>query len=302
MLRRAFLSAAAAGLAASAWRPAGGQPAPTLRIAVQTETSSIDPHFALVGANQVVAMHIFDPLVGSDLDMRPVPGLTEVSNPQPDVWEFRVRDGATFHDGSKVTAEALRFSIERMPHVPSSPAPFIRMQGSIAAMEIPDQRTLRIRTHGPDPTVPLNGETAYIVRAHEASTADFNTGHAAIGSGPWRFVSWQPGDALRLARYDGWWGPRPDFAEAIIRPVSNDAARLAALLAGDADLIDHVPQTDLPRVRENKALAVTTSTSARVIYIGLDQAGDSTPFVTAKDGKPLGKNPLQDRRVRQALS
>src|SRR4051794_13558028 len=233
MRRRDFIAATVAS--ASLPRLARAADPGLLRIAVQTETSSIDPHFALIGANQVVANHIFDPLVGSDLDMRPAPGLTEVSNPQPDVWEFRVRDGATFHEGSKVTAEALRFSIERMPHVPSSPAPFIRMQGSIAGMEIPDERTLRIRTHGPDPTVPLNGETAYIVRAHEASTAEFNTGRAAIGSGPWRFVSWQPGDALRLARYDGWWGPRPDFAEAIIRPVSNDAARLAALLAGDAD-------------------------------------------------------------------
>src|SRR5206468_2282605 len=185
MRRRDFIAATVAS--ASLPRLARAADPRLLRIAVQTETSSIDPHFALIGANQVVANHIFDPLVGSDLDMRPAPGLTEVSNPQPDVWEFRVRDGATFHDGSKVTAAA-----------------------------------------------------------------------------------------LRLARYDAWWGGRPDFAEAIIRPVSNDAARLAALLAGDADLIDHVPQADLPRVRENKALAVTTSTSARVIYIGLDQAGDST--------------------------
>src|SRR4051794_36903159 len=181
MLRRSFLSAAAAGIAAPAWRPAAGQPASTLRIAVQTETSSIDPHFALVGANQVVAMHIFDPLVGSDLDMRPVPGLTTAANPQPDVWEFRIRDGAKFHDGSTVTAEALRFSLERMPRVPNSPAPFVRMQAAIAGIETPDERTLRIRTHGPDPTLPLNGMTAYVVPAREASTADFNAGRAAIG-------------------------------------------------------------------------------------------------------------------------
>ncbi|MBV8916198.1 MAG: ABC transporter substrate-binding protein [Acetobacteraceae bacterium] len=299
MRRRVFLYAAGA---AALGRGARAADSTTLRIAVQTETSSLDPHFALVGANQVVAMHIFDPLVGSDLDMRPVPGLTTVANPQPDVWDFRVRDGAVFHDGSPVTAEALRFSIERMPRVPNSPAPFVRMQASIAGMELTDAQTLRVRTHGPDPSVPLNGMTAYIVPAREAATADFNAGRAAIGSGPWRFVSWQPGDALVLKRNEAWWGGRPDFMNVVMRPIANDAARLAALLAGDADLIDHVPQTDLPRVRENKAFAVTTSPSSRVIYIGLDQAGDSTPFVTSKDGKPLGKNPLRDRRVRQALS
>src|SRR3954453_7413901 len=173
MRRRHLLAAAAA---APLVRRARAADARTLRIAVQTETSSIDPHFALVGANQVVAMHIFDPLVGSDLDMRPVPGLTTVSNPEPDVWEFRIRDGATFHDGSKVSAEALRFSIERMPLVPNSPAPFVRMQASIAGMETPDERILRVRTHGPDPTLPLNGMTAYVVPAREASTAEFNSG------------------------------------------------------------------------------------------------------------------------------
>lgn len=302
--RRCFLAAGTGAIAAAAVRrPALAQDSTAeLRIAVQTETSSLDPHFALVGANQVVAMHIFDPLVGSDLVMRPVDGLTTVSNPQPDMWEFRVRDGATFHDGTPVTAEALRFSIERMPKVPNSPAPFVRMQASIAGMEVVDGRTLRIRTNGPDPSLPLNGMTAYVVPAREATTADFNAGRAAIGSGPWRFVSWQPGDVLHLARNDTWWGGKLDFARVAIRPMSNDAARLAALLSGDVDLVDHVSQADLPRVRANPAFTVTTSTSSRVIYIALDQSGDATPFVTAKDGSKLPKNPLRDPRVRQALS
>ncbi|MGI4955625.1 MAG: ABC transporter substrate-binding protein [Janthinobacterium lividum] len=273
-----------------------------LRIAVQTETSSLDPHFALVGANQAVALHIFDPLVDSTPQMRPTAGLTTVSNPQPDVWEFRIRDGATFQDGTPVTAEALRFSLERMPRVPSSPAPFIRMQASTAGLEVVDPRTLRVRTRGPDPSLVLNGMTAFIVPPRAASTAEFNTGQAAIGSGPWRFVGWQPGAALALARNEAYWGPRPDFATASIRPIASDAARVAALLSGDVDLIDHVPQSDVPRLRGNPAFALTVSPSARVIYLALDQAGDTTPFVLGKDGKPLPHNPLRDVRVRRALS
>lgn len=307
MDRRSFLSSAAATIASVAL-PADAEAQParagsqTLRIAVQTETSSLDPHFALVGANQAIAMHIFDPLVASDLAMRPVPGLTTFSNPQPDVWEFRIRDGAAFQDGAPVTAEALRFSIERMPRVPNSPAPFVRMQASIAGMEVVDDRTLRIRTRGPDPSLPLNGMTAYVVPSRDASTAEFNSGKAAIGSGPWKFAAWQPGDALQLARNDAWWGGRPDFDRVTIRPMSNDAARVAALLAGDVDLIDRVAQSDLPRLRANPAFAVTTSPSSRVIYIALDQGGDATPFVSAKDGQKLPRNPLRDVRVRQALT
>ena len=273
-----------------------------LRIAVQTETSSLDPHFALVGANQAIAMHIFDPLVDSDAQLRPEAGLTRFTNPQPDVWEFRIRDGARFSDGSPVTSEALRFSLERMPRVPNSPAPFVRMQASVTSMEVVDGQRLRLRSHGPDPGVILNGMTSYVVRPQDASTAAFNTGEAAIGSGPWRFVSWQPGSQLELRRNDGFWGHMPEFATASIRPIASDAARVAALLSGDVDLIDRVPQSDVPRLRSNPAFALTVSPSARVIYLALDQGGDTTPFVAGKDGKPLNRNPLRDVRVRRALS
>ncbi len=280
----------------------GSAVAQELRIGIQTETSSLDPHFALVGANQAIALHIFDPLVSSDLDLRPIPGLVTFANPAPDLWTFRVRDGATFQDGTPVTAEALRFSIDRMPRVPNSPAPFVRLQASIDHLEVTDPQTLTLHARGADPTIPLNGMTAYIVPPREATTAEFNTGRAAIGSGPWRFVSWQPGDALRLSRNDAYWGPKPAFATATIRPIASDAARVAALLSGDVDLIDRVPQADIPRIRANPTLALTTSPSARVIYLALDQSSDSTAFVTAKDGTPLPHNPLRDARVRQALS
>ena len=298
--RRGVLAAAGALAVPHAGRAAEADP--PLRIAVQTETSSLDPHFALVGANQAVAAHLFDPLVGSDVNLRPAQGLTTVSNPQGDLWAFRVRDGAVFSDGTPVTAEALRFSLDRMPRVPGSPAPFVRMAAAVERMEVADERTLLLHCRGTDPSVPLNGMTAFIVPPREATTAEFNSGAAAVGSGPWRFVSWRPGDALVLARNDRWWGRRPDWAGATVRPVASDAARVAALLSGDVDLIDRVPETDLPRIGAQAGLAVTRSPSARVIYIGLDQAGDTSPFVAAKGGGALGRNPLRDGRVRRALS
>ncbi|MFT8243022.1 ABC transporter substrate-binding protein [Roseomonas sp. BN140053] len=305
--RRAALQGVLAALLATTAlvqvaRPAAAQEA---RVALQTETSSIDPHYALVGANQTVAQHIFDALVGSDENLRPVPGLATFSNPEPDVWEFRIREDARFHDGSPVTAEDVRFSLERMPKVPNSPAPFIRLAGAVTAVEVVDERTVRLRSRGPDPSVVLNAMTAYIVSARvaaNASTADFNSGRAAIGSGPWRFAEWQPGAQLRLTRNDSYWGPKPAFERATIRPVANDAARMAALLAGDADLIDAVPPGEVARLRARPEVGVTTSPSSRVIYIALDQDNDVSPFVTARDGRPLAQNPLKDARVRRALS
>jgi peptide/nickel transport system substrate-binding protein len=292
-------------LATTALNPALAQQRDEARVGLQTETSSIDPHFALVGANQTVAQHVFDPMLGSDRNLRPVPGLTSFTNPEPDIWEFTVREGATFHDGTPVTAQDVLFSLQRMPKVPNSPAPFIRMAGAVAEMQVVNDRTIRLRSRGPDPSVILNAMTAYVVPEHvakDATTADFNAGRATIGSGPWRFREWQPGSRIVLERNNDYWGEKPAFARASLRPLANDAARLAALLAGDLDLIDAVPPGEIARLRGNKALGVSSASSSRMIYLALDQSGDTTPFVTGKDGKPLPQNPLRDARVRRALS
>jgi peptide/nickel transport system substrate-binding protein len=292
---------ALAALAAAAG-PAAAQEA---RVAVQTETSSMDPHYALIGANQAYARHVFDSLVGADAQLRPVPGLATFSNPAPDVWEFRIRPDARFHDGTPVGAEDVRFSLERMPRVPNSPAPYIRLAGSVTRIEVVDERTIRLHSRGPDPSVPLNAMTAFIVSARvaaNATTADFNAGRATVGSGPWRFVEWSPGATLRLARNDAYWAGAPAFARATLRPVANDGARAAALLAGDVDLIDAVPPGEIARLRGTRDVAVTSATSSRLIYLALDQANEVSPFVAARDGRPLDRNPLKDPRVRRALS
>jgi peptide/nickel transport system substrate-binding protein len=292
-------------LATTALNPALAQQRDEARVGLQTETSSIDPHFALVGANQTVAQHVFDPMLGSDRNLRPVPGLTSFTNPEPDIWEFTVREGATFHDGTPVTAQDVLFSLQRMPKVPNSPAPFIRMAGAVAEMQVVNDRTIRLRSRGPDPSVILNAMTAYVMPEHvakDATTADFNAGRATIGSGPWRFREWQPGSRIVLERNNDYWGEKPAFGRASLRPLANDAARLAALLAGDLDLIDAVPPGEIARLRGNKALGVSSASSSRMIYLALDQSGDTTPFVTGKDGKPLPQNPLRDARVRRALS
>ena len=281
--------------------PAAAQQA---RIGIQTETSSLDPHFALVGANQAIARHIFEPLLGSDEAMRPAPGLTTATEVEPGLWEFRVREGAVFHDGSPVTAEDIRFSLERMPRVPNSPAPFIRLAGVTESLEIVDPRTIRLRARGGDPSVPLHAMSAWIVSAkvaEGASSADFNTGRAAIGSGPWRFVEYRPGQHLVLARNPAFPEP-PAFERATLRPIASDASRLAALLAGDLDLIDAVPPADVPRLAGRSDVAVVRSPSARMIYIGLDQGNEISPFVEARGGGRLDRNPLRDARVREAMS
>ncbi len=84
--------------------------------------------------------------------------------------------------------------------------------------------------------------------------------------------------------------------------MSNDATRLAALLAGDLDAVDQIGTSDIATVRANQNLVFTQKPSFRIIYFFVDQGREQTPFVTAKDGSPLTRNPLQDVRVRRAIS
>lgn len=294
-MRRLIFAIAVIAIAA----PAAAQEA---RIGVQTETSSIDPHFALIGANQVVAAMIFEPLLSADAGMHPAPGVAaSFALVADDVWEFRLRPGARFHDGTPLTADDVRFSLERMPNVPGSPAPFVRLAGLTTALEVVGTDVVRLHTKAFDPSVPLHAMSAWIISRHAAegaSSADFNSGKAAIGSGPWRFVSWTPGDWLVLDRFD----PKMDFARVTIRPMGNDAARMTALLSGDVDLIDSVPPPDVDRLKADPKVKLWTAPSARFIYIALDQGHDTSPEITGADGKPLAANPLKDKRVRKALS
>ncbi len=274
-------------------------------IAVQTETSSLDPHFAVIGANQQIALHIFDPLVGSDAHMHPEPALAlSWALVEPTVWEFKLRPGVHFHDGTPLTAADVKASIDRMPTVPNSPAPFTRLAAVLAGTEVVDDLTIRLRTKGFDATIPLYAMSIYVIPAKlaQASTADFNSGKAAIGTGPYKVVAWQPGQRLVLDRNPGWWGPAPAFDRVVIKPIANDAARVSALLAGDVQLIDQVPTADMARLRDGATTRLWTADSSRLIYLGLEQERPAAPGVTDKAGKPLDRNPFQDARVRQALS
>jgi peptide/nickel transport system substrate-binding protein len=197
----------------------------------------------------------------------------------------------------------VKFSIERIPGA-TGPASNMQYVQQIAATEVVDDHTVRFRTHGPSATMPLYLVRVFMVShtaARDARLADFNAGRAAVGTGPFRFVSWSPGGDLVLERFDGHWRGPAHWRRVVYREISNDAARVAALLAGDVDIIGHVPPANLETVRRNPAIRVFSGASAFNFLLFPDQR-PNTPLVRGNDGRPLPANPLADIRVRQALS
>src|SRR5207249_1591263 len=107
---------------------------------------------------------------------------------------------------------------------------------------------------------------------------------------------------VELARFDGWWGGKTPWEHVTMRLLPQNAARVAALLAGDVNVIEAVPTADIARLRQDKRFAVFRQIADRMIYVHLDSNRDASPFVTDKDARPLDRNPLKDARVRKALS
>jgi peptide/nickel transport system substrate-binding protein len=283
-----------------------GASAQELKVGLGTEPTSIDPMYHNLDPNNQIARHIFDTLVDQDEKQHLVPGLaTSWKIVGDNTWEFKLREGVKFHDGSPFTAEDVAFSIERAAKVPNSPSAFTIYTKAAKQVEIVDPHTVRIKTDGPYPLLAndLSNVRIQSKKAAEGkSTEDFNKGTAAIGTGPFKFVEWVPGDRLVLERNDNYWGKKPVWSKVVMRPIPSPATRVAALLSGDVDFIDNVPPSDIKRLKADKDVAIWQSVSNRIIYLHLDTNRDKSPMVTDKEGHPLDKNPLKDLRVRKAIS
>jgi peptide/nickel transport system substrate-binding protein len=277
-----------------------------LRIGVASEVTTLDPHFFHLTSNTEIHKGIYSGLVTQDADMKVVPDLAVSWRTIDEThWEFKLRPGVTFQDGSPMTADDVVFTYERARNVPNSPGSFLQYLKHVTNIMAADPLTVVVQTDGPDPILLNELQNVWIVSRKNgagATTADYNSGKAAIGTGPYRLAEWVPGDHITLARFEGYYGPKPDWDKVTYRAITNDAARTAALLSGDVDLIAAVPGNDLANVRANPALTVSTMQSNRCFFWSIDVDRDVSPLVTDADGKPMTKNPLKDVRVRRAMS
>ena len=291
---------AAALVAVPVTASAAGQ----LTIALASEPSSIDPHFHNLGPNNAIARVMFDRLIMPDDKQQLRPGLAVSWKPIDDTtWEFKLREGVKFHDGSPFTADDVVFTFQRAPNVEGSPSSFGTYLKGKEITRV-DDYTVRIKTERPYPLMPNDMSTFSIVsRKHGegAKTPDYNSGKATIGTGAYKFVEYLPGDRIVLARNENYWGDKPEWTKVTLKAIKSGPSRVAALLAGDVDLIEQTPTPDIERLKKDPNLTLSQGISNRVIYLHLDHDRQASPFVEAKDGGEIA-NPLQDQRVRMAIS
>lgn len=295
-----------AALFLAALATAGTLQAQTLTLGSKLELNTLDPHFFAAFATNSAMAYFFDKLVEYDERLAIKPALaTSWRLVDATTWEMKLRRGVVFHDGSPFTADDVIFTVERVPNVPNSPNSFSQFTRGIESIRKVDDHTIVVRTKAPNPQLLSDLANVFIVSARAAkgaTTADFNSGKAVVGTGPYKLVEWVSNEKLVVERNDKYWGTKPAWARVTERAIAKDPSRLASLLAGQVDAIDAVPIADLERLKKEGKYSLYRGAAALVHYVALDSARDESPFVTAKDGKPLGRNPLKDPRVRKALS
>jgi peptide/nickel transport system substrate-binding protein len=275
-----------------------------LVVGARTELA-MDPHFQWLDTNTAYYNHIYSALtkinetsqIGSDL-------AESWETPSDNEWRFKLRQGVKFHDGQPLTAKDVVASIKRALTLPNATSPYTGAVSSIADVSAPDDLTVVVKTTRRDPALLFGLGYISVIPASlaHATTDSFNTGASVVGSGPYKFVSYRAGDRLVLERSPNYFGATPKWDRVTFRFIADDAARVAALLGGNVDLIDFVPPRLIERLKSAPNVTVHTGVSDRPIYLIMDTERDESPFVHAKDGSKLGKNPLKDRRVREALT
>jgi len=286
--------------------------AETLRWARAGDSLTLDPHAQNEGPTSAMAHQMMEPLIMRDMTGAMVPALATEWAPSaddPEVWSFKLREGVTFHDGSEFDSSDVVFSYNRAMTEDSD---YKELLASVKEVRANGKYGFEIVTNGPNPIMASNLTNLFIMdedwaKANNAvKVQDVEGGEETFaarnvnGTGPYKLVSREPDTKTVLTINENYWGKDEfpmEVTDIIFTPIQNAATRVAALLSGEVDFIQDVPVQDLGRVSSTDGLKVITAPQNRVVFFGMNQ-GDAD--LTTDDVE--GKNPLADKRVRQAMN
>lgn len=255
----------------------GGVHARDLEVAVPTEATSVDPAAMINPNNATISLHIFETLIRRNPDMSLEPGLAVSWKKLDDLtWEFKLRDGVKWHDGSDFTADDVIATVNRIGKL-EVPVSFRLYTRNIETMNAPDPHTVVFKTKTPDPTLFGKLSFIFITRASavDAGSESFDDGSMAIGTGPYRFEGFERGQKIVVAKFADYWGEPARFDKITFDTMPNETARAAALLAGDVDVMVNVAPDNVPQLKSNPDINVSVGPQDRVIAMWFN-FGDTT--------------------------
>jgi peptide/nickel transport system substrate-binding protein len=260
-----------------------------LVIATAADVAKLDPHMGTSFQDTVVTFNLFDTLTARDPDLNLIPRLaTEWKTTGDKTWEFKLRQDVKFHDGSPLTSADVKFSIERT-YDPNAKTLVATVFTTVERVDAPDPQTVIFTTKQPDPLLPARlafygGQIIPKAYFERVGPDEFNA--KPIGSGVVKFKEWIKDDRLVLDANKEYWGGAPDFDTVAFKPIPENQPRLAALLAGQADMALKLIPDQVDQLKNNEKVRAEGAS-----YAGL--------YVLAVNSKVP---PLDNPKVKQALS
>lgn len=309
-MRAAGILLAAAVMLAAGTAHAQGK---VFRWSSQGDVTSLDPHSNNEGVNNHINNMVYEYLVRRDKDdfNKFVPGLAvSWTNPAPNTWIFKLRQGVKFHDGTPFTADDVVFSFDRALLSTGTFSLYSRQAGKARKI---DTHTVEFVAEVPNPVMMTTLVTLMVVsknwcekhgvvravdfRKREESYATRN----AMGTGPFILVAREPGVKITHRKNPDWWGIKAGLFTGNVdvieyRPIVNAATRMAALKTGELDFVLDPSLQDVLRLKSDPDIRIWEGEELRMIYVGFDQSRSELLYSDVK-----GRNPFKDRRVRLAL-
>ncbi len=267
--------------------PALAADADTLTVAQESEVVGLDLMRSSLQNTMSVCYNIHDTLFFPQEDASVLPALAEKWEKIDDLtWKVTLRPGMKFHNGEPVNAAAVKFSFDRM-FDPEIKSPHKGKLSSFDKINVIDDLTFEIKAKEPfAPGLYILGIYLPIVPPEyikQVGDKDYNTN--PVGCGPYKLKKWARGDAVTLERFDDYWGDKPYYTYVVFKTVPEAAARVAALLTGEVDVISGVPVHKRKQIQDS-GKAYLTSQMGVMPYIGLNTY----------------EAPFDDVRVRQAVN
>jgi len=269
--------------------------AQTLRIGLQDDPDVLDPHRARTYVGRVVFTSLCDKLVDLTTDLQFVPQLASswALSDNNKTLTFKLRNDASFHDGTKFDAAAAKANLERALNLPDS----LRKGelASVATIEAPDASTLVLRLKEPDATLlaQLSDRAGMMLSPKTFDANDpASVGKNPVCSGPYKFVERVQNDRIVLEKFDGYYGAKDfNFKKVIFKAIPDTTVRLSNLKSGDLDVIERLSPSDAGQVKKDSSLVF-----APVSGLGYQQI-----IFNAANGKRGETSVFKDKRVRQAF-
>src|SRR5882757_737184 len=266
MLRAAAIAAVFAAAPVLAAAPALAQSGKTLTIALPVNINTLDPHMsASFGSDLSLLSHIYPALVLRGPDLKLQPALAKSWTLVNDTtWKFDLVAGAKFQNGEALDAKAVKWNLDRVrdPKVNARIKSWFEL---VKDVRVVDDHTVEVETSAPFPA--FADQLSMFFLLPPSWTATHAPATETLSGGRYQITENVPGDHISLSANPTYWGEKPAFDKVVFRTIPEPSSRIAALLAGEVDLVTGIPASELDRIKASPGATGGSVPSTRNVFI-----------------------------------